>query len=166
MKIRPLTADDAQIYQAVRLRSLQEHPEAFGRSFEEDAALPIEEVAQQLSTVHTLTLGAFDAETLVGIVGMSRYQRRKTWHKAMLGNTYVVPQARGQGTGKALLAAMIERARASAGLEDLTLAVTVGNPAARAVYIGAGFVPFGIEPRYIKVDDRYYDIEWMILHLD
>jgi RimJ/RimL family protein N-acetyltransferase len=43
--------------------------------------------------------------------------------------------------------------------------VTAGNDAARALYVAAGFVPFGVEPRFIRVDDRYYDIEWMIKRL-
>jgi RimJ/RimL family protein N-acetyltransferase len=165
MEIRPLTANDASIYRELRLQSLREHPEAFGASFEEEQALTEEQVAQQLSGDSAFVFGVFMAAQLVGIVSLFRYQRAKTRHKAILGGMYVVPAARAQGVGKALLAYVVAQARALDGLEDLTLAVTVGNAGARALYLAAGFVPYGVEARYIKLDDRYYDIEWMILRL-
>jgi RimJ/RimL family protein N-acetyltransferase len=45
------------------------------------------------------------------------------------------------------------------------LAVTVGNEQARALYLKVGFTPVAIDPRYIKVGERYFDIEWMQLRL-
>ncbi len=164
--IRQLDEDDAAIFQPLRLRSLREHPEAFGASFEEESTMSLEQVAQQLrGPSSSFTFGAFLDGELVGIVNLFRHTRSKTRHKAILGGMYVAPEARGHGVGKVLLTTVIDQARSLAGLEDLTLAVTVGNPAARALYIGAGFVPYGVEPRYIRVDQHYYDIEWMILHL-
>ncbi len=134
METRLLTEDDAPAYQALRLRALREHPDAFGQSFEEEQTQSLEQVARQLcgGLPHSFTLGALVAEQLVGIVTLSRFARRKTRHKAMLGGMYVAPEARGQGVGRALVATVIARAQAMDGLEDLTLAVTVGNPAARA----------------------------------
>jgi RimJ/RimL family protein N-acetyltransferase len=165
MEIRQLTANDVSIYREVRLRSLREHPEAFGASFEEEQALTVEQLAQQLSGDSAWVFGAFLDARLVGIVSLVRYGRAKTCHRAILGGMYVASEARGQGLGKALLAHTIEQARALDGLEDLTLAVTVGNAGARALYLAAGFVPYGVEPRYIKLHDCYFDIEWMTLRL-
>ena len=167
MEIRLLTEDDAPAYQTLRLRALREHPESFGPSFEEEQTHSIEQVARYLceGLPHSFTLGALLDGQLVGIVTLSRFARRKTRHKAMVGGMYVAPEVRGQSIGRALLAAVIARAQAMDGLEDVTLAVTVGNAAARTLYVGAGFVSYGVEPRYIKVDQQYFDIEWMILHL-
>ena len=39
---------DAVEFQALRLRVLREHPEAYGSSEEEEAALPLEAIAQRL----------------------------------------------------------------------------------------------------------------------
>jgi ribosomal protein S18 acetylase RimI-like enzyme len=78
---------------------------------------------------------------------------------------YVPPELRGKGVGKTLLEEAIDRARALIGVEDLILAVTVGNEQARALYLKVGFTPVAIDPRYIKVGERYFDIEWMQLHL-
>jgi len=50
-------------------------------------------------------------------------------------------------------------------VEDVILAVTVGNDRARTLYASLGFVSYSIDPRYIKWDGQYFDIEWMILSL-
>jgi ribosomal protein S18 acetylase RimI-like enzyme len=50
----------------------------------------------------------------------------------------VAPAARGQGLGKALLAAFVDAARA-AGYRSVTLSVETDNPAAVALYTKAGF---------------------------
>lgn len=134
MEIRTLTEDDAAEYQVVRLRSLQEHPEAFG---------------------------AFVEGNLIGIASLFRFPRAKSRHRAILGGMYVCPEARGQG----VLNETIRCARDEIQLEDMILAVTVGNETARNLHIKAGFIPFGVDPRYIKINDQYFDIEWMILPL-
>ena len=78
---------------------------------------------------------------------------------------YVAAEACGQGIGRALMTELIERAGRLPALEEIILAVTVGNVTARSIYLAAGFQPSHVEKRYIKVADRYYDIEWMTLCL-
>ena len=167
MNIRQLAAHDAPVYQPLRLRALREHPEAYGSSLEDERPLPLEQVARQLEDTsgNSASFGAWLDGQLVGIVSLYRSPRLKTRHKALLGGMYVVPEARGNSIGKALLKHTLSYARTMDGLEDVTLAVTVGNNAARRLYLGAGFVPYGVEPRYIKHGNRYFDIEWMILRL-
>ena len=48
MVIRRLTEHDVEEFRSLRLRALQEHPEAFGRSYEEESAEPIERMAARL----------------------------------------------------------------------------------------------------------------------
>jgi ribosomal protein S18 acetylase RimI-like enzyme len=112
-----------------------------------------------------VSFGTWLVGQLAGTVNLYRSPRPKTRHKAILGGMYVAPEARGNRIGKALLEHTLSYARTMDGLEDVTLAVTVGNNAARRLYLGAGFVPYGVEPRYIKLGNRYFDIEWMILRL-
>ncbi len=167
MNIRQLAAHDAPVYQPLRLRALREHPEAFGSSPEDEQPLPLEQVARRLEDTsgNSVSFGAWLDGQLVGIVSLYRSPRPKTRHKALLGGMYVAPEARGNRIGKALLEHTLSYARTMGGLEDVTLAVTVGNNAARRLYLGAGFVPYGVEPRYIKLGNRYFDIEWMSLRL-
>jgi RimJ/RimL family protein N-acetyltransferase len=165
VEIRVLDAEDAENLHALRIRSLTEHPEAFGMSVEEEQNTPLETIQQQLSIPESPTFGAFADGNLVGIASLYRHPRTKTRHRAMLSGMYVVPEARGQSIGEALMNAALEFAWSSAGIEDVILAVTVGNEAARQLYIKAGFTPYSIDPRYIRVDKQYFDIEWMILRL-
>jgi ribosomal protein S18 acetylase RimI-like enzyme len=167
MEVRLLTADDARAFQALRLRALREHPDAFAASVEDAQQEPLVQVARQLRDGPPLdfALGAFAADTLVGHTHLARYPGAKLGHKARIGGMYVAPEVRGQGIGAALLDAAIAQAKALGGVEALTLAVTVGNTAARGLYRAAGFMPFGVEPRFIRVDEHYYDIEWMIKSL-
>jgi GNAT superfamily N-acetyltransferase len=64
-----------------------------------------------------------------------------------VGDVVVSPAARGQGVGKALLAAGEQWAR-DRGYRMLTLNVFVGNEQARAVYESIGFLPETI--RHVK----------------
>ncbi len=164
--IRVLRPDDAIAFQTVRLRALKEHPEAFGSSYEEEVNRPQEEIAQRLiESSENALFGAFVNETLVGTLNINRNFRMKTRHRANLGAMYVAPEARGQGAGRSLIDAAIGRAYTMDGMEDVVLAVTVGNEAARHLYIQAGFKSYSIDPRYIRVGEDYFDIEWMILRL-
>jgi ribosomal protein S18 acetylase RimI-like enzyme len=63
---------------------------------------------------------------------------RKTAH---VTDIYVRPAARGQGIGRALLAEVVEPARA-AGLDHVSLEVMLRNTEARHLYERLGFVPF------------------------
>ncbi len=122
MNIRLLTLIDAAAYQTVRLRSLREHPEAFGAAWEEERSRSTEEVAAQLrdNPPNTCTLGAFMDHVLVGIVGLHRFGRPKLRHKAMVGGMYVVPEAPGNNIGGALLDTTLAHARMMVGVQDVS----------------------------------------------
>ncbi len=165
--LRTLTAADAAVYQTLRLRALQEHPEAFGSDYADEAVRSLAAVAERLQDLpERFVLGAWSDEQLVGIVGFSQGQGKKIRHRGGVGGMYVATEARGCGIGGTLINTLVQRARPLPHLEEITLAVTVGNSVARALYVAAGFEPAHIEKRYIKLVDRYYDIEWMTLRFE
>lgn len=166
MDIRQLFEADTEIYQALRLRGLREHPDAFGSSYEEEAPRSLDVVAERLRPIgDNFVLGAWESETLVGTVGFWRENHVKTRHKGGIWGVYVVPEARGAGVGRALMEAALVRVRSLSGLERVNLEVAANNLAARALYLSMGFVPFGTEPHALKVDGRYVDEELMVLPL-
>ncbi|CAA9211657.1 MAG: hypothetical protein AVDCRST_MAG93-47 [uncultured Chloroflexia bacterium] len=167
MHIRMLNVTDAAAFRALRLRALQDHPEAFAMSVEEEQSQPLEAAAERLrgmSDEEFIACAFIDAQ-LAGMAGFRRFKSPKIRHKAHVWGMYVAPEARGRQVGRALLDEVIQRARALPGLEDVALAVTVGNDSARRLYLAAGFVPYCVEPRFLKIGDRYWDIEWMVLSL-
>ncbi len=167
LHIRLLTKADAPAYRSLRLRALKEHPEAFGASHEDEAAAPIEKLVERLkiSLPNNPFFGAFNGETMMGQAALGRYNGMKIRHRAVLWGVYIVPEARGQGAGESLINAVLEYARSQPGLEDVVLSLTVGNEAARQLYVRLGFTSWGIHPNSLKLDGQYYDFEWMCLQL-
>jgi ribosomal protein S18 acetylase RimI-like enzyme len=167
--IRLLTEDDAEIYWAIRLRALRENPEAFHSSYETARQTPLEDIRQRFraryNSPENIILGGFLNGQLVGTVGLVREGGPKLRHKGIIWGVYVAPEARRRGLGKALMNEAIARARELPGLELLQLGVWAENTAARSLYLSLGFEVFGLERRALKIEDRYYDEEHMVLWL-
>ena len=163
--IRPLAGDDVARYHALRQRGLAEHPEAFTSSAEEEAAAP-DKVAKRLTrdphAPHDVVLGAFDGDTLVGVIGMSVDRRAKARHRGHVFGMYVTGESARSGVGSKLVDALIAHARRCDGLDALVLTVTAGNSSARRLYERAGFTAFGCEPGAMRVAGRAYDKVHMI----
>jgi ribosomal protein S18 acetylase RimI-like enzyme len=165
MHIRRLAPTDAPAYRTLRLRALREHPEAFTSSHEEDAALPVEQAVQRLGSLQQRFWGALEDGELLGIVGLERKPRAKERHKAVVVGMYVAPEHNGRGIGRQLLEALLADARAQ-GIRQLVLTVTQGNGAAMQLYERAGFRSFGVEPRAIQFDGRFFAKNHMALALE
>lgn len=168
MDVRALIESDAEAFWRVRLRALRDHPEAFGMAYEDARATPLEEIAERFRTTYTgresFVLGAFDP-ALVGITGCFREEGGKRRHKALIWGMYVAPEARSRGVGRALLVEAIARARQWPGLAQIHLGVMTENTAARRLYRSLGFEVYGLEPRSLRVGERYLDEEHMVLRL-
>ena len=164
MDIRRLTADDAHAFRSLRIRALGEYPEAFTSSYEEEVDRPVEDTARRLASPHLMFWGAWDGEDLAGMVGLEREARAKNRHKATVVGMYVGLEHLGSGLGRRMFAVLLDEARRE-GIEVLVLTVTDGNGPATALYESVGFRSFGIEPKAVKVDGRYFAKDHMVLDL-
>lgn len=166
--IRQLTEDDAAPYLALRLRLLRVSPDAYGTTYDEMIARPVAQTAERLRAQQDpevgFTLGAFVGK-LVGMVTVLREEGTKTRHKGTVVGMGVAEAARGQGVGRALLTAAIERARLLDGLEQLILTVALPNEPALRLYRALGFVTYSLDRRALKLHERYWDEELMVLAL-
>lgn len=86
-------------------------------------------------------------------------------HKGRVYAVYVTSTKRGKGVGKALIAALLEKAKEDASLEQILLAVATSQDAAKQLYLEFGFEIFSTEPNALKVDSRYIDEHHMILRV-
>ena len=167
--IRRFLASDASDYRALRLRALAEHPDAFTSSVDEEANKPLSWSEQRLAAgadkPHDFFLGAFSAHKLLGMVGIVGRYRPKERHNATVVGMYGAPELAGQGAGLALMRELIKQATAIPDLEQLDLTVTAGNDRAQGIYARCGFTVYGILPRAIRVQGRYYDKVHMVLRL-
>ncbi|MCP3103354.1 GNAT family N-acetyltransferase [Myxococcus sp. K15C18031901] len=164
--IRRILPDEVEAFRALRLASLTAHPESFGASAAEDAALPLEVLRSKLDGGATaLVLGAYEGTRLVGMGGVRREPGAKVAHKAGIWGIYVAPEARSRGLGRRLLMGLVSEARRMPGVEQVQLAVVSGNASASSLYRSLGFQTYGVEPRAIKIGDAYVDKELMVLSL-
>jgi RimJ/RimL family protein N-acetyltransferase len=167
LRIRSLGDADLDAYKALRDHALAHHEEAFTS----DAATEAQRTAQSYRArlggdVHgDFTLGAWRNDRLVGAISCERDPRSKVRHVGHIIGTMVALDQQGQGVGRALLDALIERASADEEIQQLTLSVTAGNRAAVRLYESAGFTRYGTLPRAIRVAGRYFDKDLMVLNL-
>jgi ribosomal protein S18 acetylase RimI-like enzyme len=170
MNIRLLTEHDLIPFQILRLRGLQETPDAFAITSEEfqQESLPqiLERLCVEGDPPERFVLGAFDREdSLIGIAGFFRENLIKMRHKAYIWGMYVAPEVRGQGIGKMLLQDLLRRSATYPGLEQIHLGVVITNEAARRLYITSGFHAYGLEPHALKHGEQYLDEELMFFPL-
>jgi RimJ/RimL family protein N-acetyltransferase len=158
MLLRALTPEDASSYKALRLSGLQECPEAFASSYEEEVKTPLSELQARLAPrADAAVLGAFEGIELVGTVGLQREGMAKLSHKAFVWGVYVAPTARRQSVAEQLMGFALEYAASNLGVRSLNLGVNTENTAAVALYTKLGFQQYGLEREFLFVNGRYYD---------
>jgi ribosomal protein S18 acetylase RimI-like enzyme len=160
--VRRLGPDDAAAFQALRLEGLATDPCAFAASLEEEAGHSLVEVAARLE--RQPVFGAVAEGALLAVAGFAVPEAAKKRHKGLLWGVYVREAARGRGLGHAVVARVIEYARAH--VVQLHAAVVTNNEAARRLYRSLGFEPYGLEPRGLACAGRYFDQELLVLLLD
>jgi len=164
--IRRLTRADVAAFRALRLEGLQRYPEAFGSSYEEESEYTPADFERFLpDSPPGGAYGAFVDGALVGIAALVVSPKLKQRHKGHLVAVYLTPAHRRGGLARRLIEMLLQEARTS-GLLSVTLTVTAGNEAARRLYLGLGFVPYGLERRAVCVDGIFHDDELMALELE
>jgi ribosomal protein S18 acetylase RimI-like enzyme len=157
--IRRLRPDDANCFREIRLEALKANPQAFGSTFEFEDKLDVAWFAGRLESSHVM--GAFRDGELVGMAGFAIQQGEKNAHKGRLWSMYVRPSSRKLGVGRLLVSTVLNVARDN--VELIQLSVVRENRPARSLYESVGFLEFGMEPKALKLGDKYYDEAHMAL---
>lgn len=164
MIIKTITQDyEIKAYYDLLVKAITDEPQFF-----RVAPVDIEgEVFPTKDTFENFTLGAFSDEgVLLGTVGFKRDLFVKLKHKGLIFRMYVSEKAKGQGLGRKLLQALIERAKQGEGLRQLYLTVVANNQRAINLYHSAGFELYSREKGSIKMsEDDFVDEDSMILYL-
>jgi ribosomal protein S18 acetylase RimI-like enzyme len=162
VQIRRLMPADARLYREIRLEALQQAPEAFGSTFEQECSQSLAQFEEALTKADVF--GAFRETDLLGMAGYLTQAGAKQAHKGLLWGMYVRSIARGTGVAKHLVEAVLGHARER--VELVQLAVVSENEGAQRLYRSCGFVAYGHEVHALKQGGRYYDEVLMAVALD
>ena len=166
MHLRTLTPQDATSFQALRLRGLQECPEAFASSYEEEASTLREQIELRLQPKpSSAIIGAFLNGVLAAVAGVQQESMAKLAHKAFIWGVYVSPEARGQGVGTKVVGHALQYASETLGVRQVNLGVNTKNVAAVALYKKLGFVQYGLERGFLLVAGVLHDEYQMVCHV-
>lgn len=161
MKIRILTQEDWKIWKQLRLEALQNSPESFGSSYEEEFNGPDLDFQNSLSKSDIF--GAFVDNAFVSCAGFYSLNSAKTKHRGVIWGMYTRPEYRGQGIASSLIQTIINHAKSR--VTQLHLTCVTSNLSAVAFYQKQGFKCYGTEPRALKIGDAFFDEHLMILDL-
>jgi len=144
VSVRQFRAEEWPTYRELRLLALADTPDAFGSTFELEAARPDEHWAERVSVAGkspsqlllVAELGAERVGLASGVIAPAEPEIARVFQM------WVAPRARGRGCATALLDTLVAWARA-AHASSVGLCVTCGDTAARRLYERAGFTPHG-----------------------
>ena len=109
-------------------------------------------------------LVATDGGKVLGFASFGDFRPFEGYLHTVEHSIYVAPEAQGRGVGKALLAALVERARAL-GKHVIVGGIEAGNTASIALHTRAGFVETGRLPEVGRKFGRWLDLVFMQLML-
>ena len=165
--IRHATPADVNSYRELRLEALKNHPTAFGADYEESSTRPNEHWQERLKMDKDKE-ALFFAESddqLVGMTGIFRGSSKKSHHDSMVWGVYVKPQWRGNHISESLVHACLNWA-IEQNIVIVKLAVVTNNLPAIRCYEHCGFTTYGIEPKAIGYNGKYYDEYLMAIEID
>ena len=161
MKIKVITEqNDIKAYYDLLVKAITNEPQFF-----RVAPVDIEgEIFPTKNTSENFTLGAFSDEgELLGTAGFKRELFVKLKHKGLIFRMYVSEKAKGQGIGRKLLQAILEKASKDKTLKQIYLTVVANNHRAKSLYRSEGFEIFSTERNSIRMaDNEFVDEDSMI----
>ncbi len=142
--VRRIEPSEWRSYRELRLRALQDAPDAFGSTYGLEQSKPDHFWADRLSAAaasgQDAPLFAMDGDRICGLAWCKRDPDDP--QRANLFQMWVAPESRGLGAGRQLLLAALDWAQA-VGARRVRLGVTVGDSPATRLYLANGFVRLG-----------------------
>ncbi len=154
MEIRPARLEDAEA-----IRSIYNHEVVSGTSTFDIRERSLAEQRAWLSErsgAHVVLVAEIDG-VVVGFGSLSKYKERPAYNGTVENSVYVSPGQQGLGIGRALLDALVERAR-DHGFHTLIARIGHESEGSIAVHAKAGWVEIGREREVGRKFGRWLDI--------
>lgn len=168
LEYKRLSAEDMDLWFPFRIASLKESPTAFLADPEKELSQGVDFFRSRIveGGDDNVIFGCFEANKIVGAIGVVREFHLKSSHKAFIWGMYVAPEFRGLKIGGKLLDMAVQYAKERMKVKQLTLSVESTRESAKALYQSRGFKTWGQEKNAIHVDGKYFDEEYMALQLN
>jgi len=157
---RSLCDTDARSVRNLRLSVLRSDPGTFSITFDQENAVPIEQVEGMLRSCvegeDCAAWGAFHGG-LVGMVGVNRMPGQLQRHKARIWGMYVMRTHRRRGVGQALLVHALDFAKSIKEVEKICIEVTSAARDAIRLYQCVGFEIASPENNALKFGGQIID---------
>jgi ribosomal protein S18 acetylase RimI-like enzyme len=158
VEVVKLNPSDWPVYKELRLRALQEEPQAFGASYAENLSRPDSYWMERLSEVangKNWLLFAKEGGNLIGMMGGFR-KKEEPEDTVNIIAVYVVGEARGKGVSKKLMQTMLQEFENDPTIGRVKLSVNKDQAAAVGLYESFGFKVTGEEN--VKMGDgKFHD---------
>lgn len=153
MNFRALTGADYDLWKAIRLEALSNHPESYLTTYDEERARPRSESMDWLQS--GAVLGAFDGNLLCAVLSVDAECHPSMAHRGWIHAVYCRPDWRG-GVMDGLMRFAVGKARDD-GLLQLELYVEAENARAIRFYERIGFEKAGRLPRAVHINGQFQD---------
>ena len=159
MEIRAALLEDLADCQAIYA-----HHVLHGTGTFEEIPPPLEEVTarwQAVTGAGCAYLVANDASGVLGFGYYAQFRNRSAYRYAAEDSVYVRETVRGQGVGKAIVAALLSHAAAAGYTQMLALIGDSENTGSIGVHASLGFTPVGTMRKVGFKFDRWLDVVTM-----
>ncbi|MCB5944855.1 GNAT family N-acetyltransferase [Acidocella sp. KAb 2-4] len=146
------------------IQAIYAHHVLHGTGSFEDVPPSLEEMSARLAARHEagyVWLVARDASGVLGFGYYGAYHQRPAYRYTVEDSVYVREGLRGQGVGKAIVGALVERARAAGFKQMLAVIGDSENVASIGVHASLGFQHVGILRKVGWKFERWLDVVMM-----
>jgi len=161
--IRDATVDDAAAILPIHNQAVRETT-AVWNSIESDLAGRETWLAERQAAGFPVLVAEIDG-SVAGFASFGHFRAWPGYRFTVEHSVYVAAEKQGQGVGRALLAALIERARAN-GKHAMIAGIEAGNAGSIALHTALGFREVGRLPQVGAKFDRWLDLIFLQLTLD
>lgn len=151
MQLVQLGPEKAESFLGYRSAALMADPESFRFAVGDDEALGVEVWKTRLATDYVVAV--CKDERWIGVGGLTKLIGARLAHKGLVWGMHVVPEERGAGAARLIMAALTEHARGR--VRQLQLTVMADNARAVALYLRFGFERYAVEPDSVRRDRGY-----------
>lgn len=159
LTIRPAVPSDADAL-ADLINQVIVHTTISFRSSPTDAATQDAAIRQRNSAIPAYLVAEAEGAGVQGLATFFPFRGAEGYRHTCENTIVLAPQARGQGAGRALMAALCDNARAS-GMHAMVACVSAENNAGLAFHRSIGFALIGTLPQVGHKFGRWLDLNLM-----